>query len=164
MYICICIYIYILYIYIYIRIYNNHTNGKSASKEWVEKGQVWSALMGSLQIYFFDRGTFWILPLTCFYIPKSAWACLFPQSVKIRYFCSGPIRVDPIRPQPSESGSSVEGGRNEGRGCREREKCSADRDRGIDGLRCRGNTGIEERGIPLQKWNAMNTQHVCVYV
>ena len=49
---------------------------------------------------FFDRGTFWVLPLTCFYLPKSARAYLFPQSVEIHYFRSGPISVDPICPQP----------------------------------------------------------------
>ena len=48
----------------------------------------------------FDRGTFCVLPLTYFYIPKSARAYLFPQSVKINYFCSCPFSVDPIRPQP----------------------------------------------------------------
>ena len=48
----------------------------------------------------FDRGTFWVLPLTYFYISKSARAYLFPQSVKIYSFCSGPISVDPICPQP----------------------------------------------------------------
>ena len=36
-----------------------------------------SALMGSLQISFFDRGTFWVLPLAYFYPPKSARAYLF---------------------------------------------------------------------------------------
>ena len=41
-------------------------------------------------------------PLTYFYIPKSARAYLFPQSVKIRYFCSGPTSVGPICPQPSD--------------------------------------------------------------
>ena len=45
---------------------------------------------------FFDRGVFWVLPLTYLYLPKSASAYLFPQSVKI----SGPISVDPICPQP----------------------------------------------------------------
>ena len=30
-----------------------------------------------------------------------AGAYLFPQSVKLHYFCSGPISVDPICPQPS---------------------------------------------------------------
>ena len=34
---------------------------------------------------FFDRGTFWVLPLTYFCLPKSARAYLFPQSVKINY-------------------------------------------------------------------------------
>ena len=50
---------------------------------------------------FVDGGTFCVLPLTYFYIPKSARVYLFPQSVKIHYFCSGPISVDPICPQPS---------------------------------------------------------------
>ena len=59
-----------------------------------------SALMGSLQSSCFLTGTFWVLPLTCFYLPKSARAYLFPQSVKIHYFCSSPISVDPICPQP----------------------------------------------------------------
>ena len=49
----------------------------------------------------FDRGTFWALPLTCFCLPKSARAYLFPQSIKIHYFCSGPTSVDPICPQPT---------------------------------------------------------------
>ena len=35
---------------------------------------------------FFDRGTFWVLPLAYFYLPKSVRAYLFPQSVKIHYF------------------------------------------------------------------------------
>ena len=48
----------------------------------------------------FDGGTFGVLPLTNCYIPKSARAYLFPQSVKMYYFCSGPISVDPICPQP----------------------------------------------------------------
>ena len=48
---------------------------------------------------FFGRGTFWVLPLAYFYLPKSARACLFPQSVKVHYFRSGPISVDPICPQ-----------------------------------------------------------------
>ena len=51
---------------------------------------------------FFDRGAFWVLPLTFFYLSKSATAYLFPQPVKIPYFCSGPISVDPICPQPRD--------------------------------------------------------------
>ena len=53
---------------------------------------------------FFDGGTFWVLLLTYFHFPKSARAYLFPQSVEIPYFCSGPIGVDPICPQPRHSG------------------------------------------------------------
>ena len=49
----------------------------------------------------FDRGTFWVLPLTYFYLPQSARTYFsFYQSVKNRYFRSGPISVDPICPQP----------------------------------------------------------------
>ena len=50
---------------------------------------------------FFDRGTFWLLPLTCFYLRKVPGRNFFPKSVKIHYFCSGPVSVDPICPQPS---------------------------------------------------------------
>ena len=59
-----------------------------------------SALMGSLQMSCFLSGTCWVFPLTYFYRPKGARAYLYPQSVKINYFCSGPISVDPICPQP----------------------------------------------------------------
>ena len=48
----------------------------------------------------FGRGTFWELPLTYFYLPKSARPYLFSPPVKTHYFCSGPISVDPICPQP----------------------------------------------------------------
>ena len=71
------------------------------------KGQMGSALMGvTANVISFDRGTFWVLMLTCFYLPKSARAYLFPQSVNIPYFCSGPISVDPIRPQPTAARGS----------------------------------------------------------
>ena len=53
-------------------------------------------------LMFFDRGTFWVLPLTYFCLPKSARAHIFPQSVKIHYFCSGLFSVDPICPQPTK--------------------------------------------------------------
>ena len=67
------------------------------------KGQMGSALMGSLRISCFWTGTFWLLPLTYFSLPKSARAYPFPQSVKIDYFRNGPISVDPICPQPTPS-------------------------------------------------------------
>ena len=55
----------------------------------------------------FDRGTFWVLPLICVYIPKSARAYLFPPSVKAHVFCSGsPICVDPICPQPRSTATT----------------------------------------------------------
>ena len=50
----------------------------------------------------FERGTFWVLQLAYFYLPKSARAYLFLQSVEIHYFCSGPISVDPICRQPKD--------------------------------------------------------------
>ena len=53
-------------------------------RQALEKGQTGSALMGSPQI-------------------SCARAYLFPQSVKIRYFCSGPISVDPTCPRPTGS-------------------------------------------------------------
>ena len=73
----------------------------SASSTAIGKGRMGSALMESLQNFvLFDRINLWVRPLTYFYIPKSARACLFPQSVNICCFCSGPINVDPICPQP----------------------------------------------------------------
>ena len=68
------------------------------------KGQVNNGVStngATADFMFFDGGTFWVLPLSYFYLPKSAGAYLFPQSVKIHCFCSGPISVDPICPQPS---------------------------------------------------------------
>ena len=59
----------------------------------------------SLQL--FDSGTFWVLQLTYFYLPKSARAYLFPEYVKMHYFCSGPMNVDPICPQPNDSCASA---------------------------------------------------------
>ena len=65
------------------------------------KGQMGSALIGvTANFMFLTEFVLGVLPLAYFYIPKSSRACLFPQSVKIHYFCSGPISVDPICPQP----------------------------------------------------------------
>ena len=56
------------------------------------KGQMMVSTNGVTAIFImFGTGTFWVLPLTYLYIPKSARAYLFPQSVQIHYFCSGPI-------------------------------------------------------------------------
>ena len=45
---------------------------------------------------FFDRGTFWVLPLPYFYLPKSARAHLFPQSVKIRTSAAASLVLTPF--------------------------------------------------------------------
>ena len=41
--------------------------------------------------FMFLTGTFWVHPLTCVYLPKSARAYICPQSVSKYYFCSAPI-------------------------------------------------------------------------
>ena len=61
------------------------------------KGQTGSALMGSLQHFmFFDRGTFWVLLLTYFYLPKSARAYFFSQSVEFITFAAAPLVLTPF--------------------------------------------------------------------
>ena len=57
---------------------------------------------GHCKCYVFDRVVFGV-PLAYFCLPKSARAYLFPQPVKIHYFCSGPINVDPICKQPNST-------------------------------------------------------------
>ena len=70
--------------------------GSAACLPWRDQGwglgsygQELRILVVSLQLSCFLTGTFWVLPLTYFYIPKSARAYLFPQSVETHYFCSG---------------------------------------------------------------------------
>ena len=92
------LYIY-TYIYIYVYMYSayNVTCGGVASElissgAVLGKGQMGSALTGSLQIScLFDRGTFWALPLTYFCIPKSARAYLFPQSLEFITCAEAPL-------------------------------------------------------------------------
>ena len=106
-YIYICVYIYI-YIYTHIVLLLLCPPGRHPStaapcaglQRMFGKGQTGSALMGSLHFSCFLTGNLGVLPLTYFYLSKSARAYLFPQSVKIHYFCSGPSSVDPICPQP----------------------------------------------------------------
>ena len=62
----------------------------SAIRKWTN-GVSTTGVTANLR--FFDRGILWVLPLTYFYLPKSARAYLFPQSVNNHYFCSGPIIV-----------------------------------------------------------------------
>ena len=72
-------------------------------KQTLGKEHMGSALTGSTMpaiFRFVDRGTFWVLPLTYFDLPKSSRVYLFPQSVRIHYFFSDPVSVEPICPQP----------------------------------------------------------------
>ena len=47
-------------------------------------------------MFLFNRGTFRVLPLTYFYLPKSARAYLFPQSVKFITFAAAPLVLTPF--------------------------------------------------------------------
>ena len=102
-----------IYIYIYIHVHTHmriratgielrsYTEIQSLEVRTIRKGANGVSTNGvTADFMFFDRGTFWVLTLSYLYFPKSARAYLFPQSVKIYYFCSGPISVDPICPQP----------------------------------------------------------------
>ena len=42
-------------------------------------------------------------PVNLLLSPQKCQGVPFPQSVKIHYFCSGPIGVDPICPQPIDA-------------------------------------------------------------
>ena len=72
---------------------------------WLSERDKWISTNGvTVNFMFFDRGTFWVLPLTYCYLPNSARAHLFfPQSVKTHYLCSGPIGADPVCPQPDKT-------------------------------------------------------------
>ena len=50
-----------------------------------------------------SKGNGFSICLAYWYLPKSASACLFLQSVKNNYFCIGPISVDPVRLQPKDN-------------------------------------------------------------
>ena len=99
MYTYMCIYIYI-YIYIHIRI--DSCAHRTISFQQFSERHRWGRHAANLIVCY--RGTFGVLALTYFYIPKSARAYLFPQPVKTCYFCSGPVCVDPICPQPTKVG------------------------------------------------------------
>ena len=89
-----------LYIYIYIYTHLYTYMGEAVV---LRKGTSGVSTNGvtAISFMFFDRGTFWLPSFTYFYLPKSASAYLFPQPVNIHHFCSGPISVDPICPQPN---------------------------------------------------------------
>ena len=79
------------------------TGGKRGrARADIGEGQMGSAPMGSLQISVCLTGTFWVLllPLNLLLSSQKCQGVPFSQSVKFHYFCSGPISVDPICPQP----------------------------------------------------------------
>ena len=52
---------------------------------------------------FFDTGTFWVFPLTYFYIPKSARAYLFPNLSKFITFAAAPSVLTPFHLSATKS-------------------------------------------------------------
>ena len=62
----------------------------------------------SAHVMFFDRGAFAVLPVNDAVIfPKVPWRTFFPKLSKVITFCSGPISVDPICPQPTVAGQEL---------------------------------------------------------
>ena len=80
-----------------------------AVRPFLGTGQMGLALVGSLQmsnVIFFDRGTFWVLPLTYFIFSKVPGRTFFPNLSNFTTFAAAPlISVDPIRPQPTSASS-----------------------------------------------------------
>ena len=56
----------------------------------------------------FDRGTLWVLPLTYFYLPKSARAYLFPQPVKVITFAAAPLVLTPFLRNQDKAASELQ--------------------------------------------------------
>ena len=75
------------------------------SSVYLEKGQMGSALTGSLQTSGFVRQRDFLgTPVNLLLYSQKCQAYLFPQSVKFMTFAAAPlIGVDPICPQPSIS-------------------------------------------------------------
>ena len=58
---------------------------------------------------FFDSGTFWVLPLTCLYLPKSARAYLFPDVSNILTLAAAPLVLTPfVRNQVKSAAAGTE--------------------------------------------------------
>ena len=57
-------------------------------------------------MFLFDRGTFWVLPLTYFYLPKSARAYLFPRSAKMHDFSATPLVLTPFVRSQTQAGTT----------------------------------------------------------
>ena len=70
--------------------------------EMGQMGQMGSALMGSLQIScFLTEGLFGYSPQPTFISPEVPGRTFFRNLSKLFTFCSGPVSVDPICPQPT---------------------------------------------------------------
>ena len=102
LYIWIYIYIYIsvsislsLYIYIYIYIYVFRVG--PLRLHLCRKGTNEVSTTGvTVNVMFFDRGTFWALSLAYFYLPKSARAFRFPNLSKFMIFAAAPLVLTPF--------------------------------------------------------------------
>ena len=92
-----------IYIYIYTCIERERERERDTLRVSLGKGHLGSALRGSLQVSCLLTEGFRGTPvnLLVYDICTSDRAHLFPQSVKLSFFCSGPISVEPICPQPS---------------------------------------------------------------
>ena len=69
---------------------------------------------------FFDRGSFWVLPLTYFYLPRKCQGVLFPQSIKIITFAAAPLVLSPFVRNQDARGRQ---GKQPGPGARRRASC-----------------------------------------
>ena len=72
-----------VYIYIYICICIIHRTLIMENSGTIRKGTNGVSTNGATANFrLFDRGTFWVLLFTCFYLPKSARACPFSPICK----------------------------------------------------------------------------------
>ena len=74
----------------------------AARRTGLRKGTNGVSANGVTAIFICLTGTFWILPLTNLILTFQKCR-VFPQSVKNHHFRSGPMRADPICPQPNYS-------------------------------------------------------------
>ena len=79
----------------------------------VGKGRMGSALMGSLQISCFWQRDFLGTPINLLLYSQKCQGVPFSPICQTNDFCSGPISVDPISPQPKMEGME-RGGEREG--------------------------------------------------
>ena len=84
----------------------NNSNGQAWSSCTAagasERDKMGSALIGSLRTSCFccDRGTFWVFPLTYFYLPEAPGLTFCPNPSKIVTFAAVALVLTPFCPQP----------------------------------------------------------------